>query len=149
MNRRALGIVALLATFLAGAAAGAAMTRLFSRTQMNATLKTGDMSAVLDDLQLSSEQRLTADSILARSEPQTEATMRELAERLARIADSVDAQLRATLTPEQRRRLDQMQRKQLFVLKHKSKTGSEVVDTVVPTRSGSSSAVRHTPTSPP
>jgi Spy/CpxP family protein refolding chaperone len=149
MNRRALGIVALLSTFFAGAAAGAAVTRLWSRTQMNATLKTGDMSGVLDDLQLSSQQRLNADSILARSEPQTEATMRELAERLAWIADSVDAQLRATLTPEQRRRLDQMQRKPLFVLKHKSKTGSEVLDTVVPARSGSSSAVRHTPTSPP
>jgi hypothetical protein len=46
------------------------------------------------------------------------------------VADSVDAQLRAILTPQQRRQLDALQRKPVFLLKRRSTTGPDVVDTV-------------------
>ncbi len=132
LNQRALGSVVLTLTFLAGAVAGTVALKVWSRSEMCATLKTSNMSAVLDELSLTRAQRLTADSILEHSAPRTEAIMLELARRMRSVADSVDTQLRSILTPQQQRRLDELQRKRVFLLKRRSKSGAEVVDTVYP-----------------
>ena len=88
---------------IAGASAGIAGDRLLApRIRVRAAI--GDMSGVFDRLALSPEQRRRAEAIVARSAPRSEAIMLELAERLRDVADSVDAELRAILTPEQRLR---------------------------------------------
>lgn len=130
LSQRSLGGLALTVTFLAGVAAGAVATKVWSRPDMQATLRTGNMAAVLDELRLSPAQRETADSILEHSAPRTEGIMLELAGRLSGVADSVDAQLRAILTPQQQTRLEEFRRKPVFLLKRRSKEGTEVVDTL-------------------
>jgi len=132
LSPRALGGVVLAIAFLAGVAVGVAAVKVSSRSDTAATLKTSNMAVVLDELMLDSAQRVSADSIVQRSAPRTEAVMIEFAGRLASVADSVDAQLRAILTPQQRRRLDGLRRKPVFLLKHRSKAGSETVDTLRP-----------------
>ena len=134
LGRRSLGMIVLLVTFAAGVAIGALMTRLSSSTEPHTTLRPRNMSAILDKLQLSTAQRVAADSILDHSEPRTDAIMLELAQRLGSVADSVDGQLRAILTPAQRQRLDALRKKPIFMLKRNSVNG-ETVDTVFRSRS--------------
>ena len=58
--------------------------------------------------------------------------MLETGERLSVIADSVDAELRAILSPEQRARLDAMRSDRRMMLKRKIVTpGGTRVDTIV------------------
>ena len=133
-SQRALGGIVLASTFFAGAATGAAALKVWSRPHYRATIGTSGMSAVLDDLHLTRAQRVAADSILGHSAPQSEALMLEMARRMSSVADSVDRQLRAILTAQQRQRLDELQRKPLFLLKRRSSGGAEIVDTVYPGR---------------
>jgi hypothetical protein len=130
---RAIVISLLTLAFIAGASAGVAGDRLLTpRLQLRASL--GDMSAVFDRLQLSPEQRRHADSIVARSTPRSQAIMIEVAERLRAVADSVDAELRAILTPEQRVRLDSLRRGSRMLLKRRVVTpGGTRVDTLFDT----------------
>jgi hypothetical protein len=115
---RAIVISLVVLAFTAGAAAGVAGGRLFTPTvRVRASL--GDMSGVLDRLELSREQRRQADSIVARSAPRSEAIMLELADRLRSVSDSVDAELRAVLTAEQRVRLDSLRQGSRVLLKRK------------------------------
>ena len=58
--------------------------------------------------------------------------MRELAERLQNVSDSLDAELRAILTPPQRARLDSLRRRPLFMLKRKTPGSATTVDTLFP-----------------
>jgi hypothetical protein len=60
--------------------------------------------------------------------------MREVAERLQIVSDSVDAELRAVLTPEQRARLDSQRRAPMFMIKRKMPGSATTVDTVFPGR---------------
>ena len=91
-----------------------------------------DMSAVLDRLELTREQRRRADSIVARSAPRSEAIMLEVGERLQAVADTVDRELRAVLTAEQQTLLDSMRTGPRLVLKRKDSGSSGArVDTVV------------------
>lgn len=121
-------------TFLAGAAAGVSALEIWSPSGSRVTIKASSMSTVLDELRLTPARRRTADSILARSAPQSESLMVDLARRMSTVADSVDLQLRAVLTPQQRRRLDELRRKPVFLLRRRSKGGAEIVDTVYPGR---------------
>lgn len=75
-----------------------------------------------------------AESILEASAPRSEEAMREAAGRLQDVADSVDAQLRVILTPEQRTRLDRLRRQPVFMLKRKAPGRETTVDTVRPNR---------------
>jgi hypothetical protein len=119
------GLVLLLVVFVAGAAAGIGVDRAAHPRQV-LRLKTG-MPEILGRLGLSPAQRRAADSILVRSVPRAEAAMREMVPRLGAIADSLDAELRAILTPAQRVRLDSLGGHRLLLLKRK--TGAKV-DTV-------------------
>jgi hypothetical protein len=124
--------------FIGGASAGITGDRLLApRIRMRATID--DMSGVFDRLALSPEQRRRAEAIVARSAPRAEAIMLQVAEQLRNVADSVDAELRAILTPEQRLRLDSLRPDSRLMLKRKVVTprGTRVdtlFDTSMPKR---------------
>lgn len=124
-----------LMAFIAGASAGVVGDRVLARRILvRATL--GDMSDVLDRLDLTPEQRRQADSIVLHSEPRSREVLIELGERLRRVADSVDNELRAILTPRQRLRLDSLRTDSRLLLKRKvlTPTGARV-DTLLDTGS--------------
>ncbi len=129
---RAIAVALLALAFVAGAAAGVAADRLLTPKPTIRARITRDMSAVLDKLGLTSQQRAQADSIIQRSAPRTEAAMLEVAERLRNVSDSVDTELRAILTTEQRARLNSLRRQPLFMLKRKTPGSATKVDTVFP-----------------
>jgi Spy/CpxP family protein refolding chaperone len=131
---RTLGIILLGLIFAAGIAAGVAADRVLGAGQvLRVKLETPD-AGVLDRLGLTPEQRERAEAIMARRAPRTEAMMLEVGERLQLIADSVDAEFRAVLTPEQRIRLDSLRSGQRLLLKRKvtRPDGSIATDTVFP-----------------
>ena len=123
----------MLLAFVAGASAGVAGDRLLTpRVRLRTTFD--DMSGVFDRLRLTAEQRRQAEEIVAGSAPRTRAVMLELGERLQRVADSVDLELRAILTPEQRLRLDSLRSDSRLLLKQKVITpGGIRVDTLLDT----------------
>jgi hypothetical protein len=128
----------LVVTFAAGMFAGIGADRLLA-PRLRIRGPADDMSAVLDRLSLTPAQRVQAEAIVARTAPRAQAVMTELAERLRVVADSVDAELRAILTPEQRLRLDALRREPRFMLKRKmaTPTGTRVdtlIDSVLPSR---------------
>jgi hypothetical protein len=94
------------------------------------------MSGVLDRLGLTPEQRSRAEAILQRHTPRTEDLMAELSTRLAAVSDSLDAELRALLTPAQRELLDSLRSRQPLILRRKQPGpgGTSVVDTIFPPR---------------
>ena len=130
---RAIAWLLLALAFVAGAAAGVTADRLFAPKPVLRTRITRDMSGALDRLGLTAQQRAQADSIMERSAPRSERAMREVAERLQYVSDSVDAELRAILTPSQRTRLDSLRRQPLFMLKRKNPGSATTVDTLFPT----------------
>ena len=120
----------ILLAFAAGAAAGVVADRVLAPEPTVRTRVTRDMSRVLDGLRLTPDQRVRAESILGASAPRSEAALREAAARLQDVADSVDAQLRAILTPEQQTRLGRLRRQPVFMLKRKAPGEATTVDTV-------------------
>jgi hypothetical protein len=128
---RAIAGALLALAFVAGAAAGLIADRLLVPTPTIRTRIVRDMSSVLDKLGLTAQQRVQAESIIQQSGPRTEEAMREVAERLRLVSDSVDAELRAILTTDQRARLDSLKRAPMFMIKRKT-PGSTTVDTVFP-----------------
>jgi Spy/CpxP family protein refolding chaperone len=129
---RLIGAALLLAAFIAGAAAGLAFDRVVRPEPRLKTFVVADMSRVLDRLDLTTQQRAKADSILQRRAPTTERMMLDVADRLRGLSDSVDAELRAILTPQQRVRLDSLRGERKIMLKRKTMGagGTTVVDTV-------------------
>lgn len=130
---RAIAAALLALAFIGGAAAGVIADRLLTPAPTIRTRIVRDMSSVLDKLSLTQEQRARAEALIQRSGPRTEEAMREVADRLRVVSDSVDAELRAILTPEQRTRLDSLKRAPVFMLKRMT-PGSTTVDTVFPKR---------------
>jgi hypothetical protein len=129
-DARRRGIILLATALVAGALAGIASDRaLLSRRPVGTRvmLRSNDL---LDQLELSREQRVAAESILARSSPSSEIVMRELALRLSAIADSANRELASILSPAQRAKLDSITRGPLFLLKRKDALGRERVDTI-------------------
>ncbi len=121
-----------LLALVTGASAGVVGDRLASpRVTIRTTF--GDMSNVLDRLELTPEQRRQADSIVLRSEPRSRQVLIELSERLRSVADSVDRELRSILTPPQQLRLDSMRTEPRFMLKLKSGQDGGRVDTLLDT----------------
>lgn len=101
---------------VAGIAAGVIGTRLLTPTRQ-LRLAPSNMSAVLDRLDLTDQQRSQAAAILDRSAPRSRAIMMDMAQQLRRVADSVDAELRAILTEAQRARLDSLREEPRFLLR--------------------------------
>jgi len=130
---RAIAWSLLALAFVAGAAAGVTADRLFAPEPVLRTRITRDMSGPLDKLGLTPQQRAQTDSIMERSAPRAERAMREVAERLQIVSDSLDAELRAVLTPPQRARLDSLRRQPMFMLKRKTPGSETTVDTLFPT----------------
>lgn len=131
------GLLAL--AFVAGAAAGVTADRWFApKTTVRARI-TRDMSGTLDKLGLTPEQRARAEAIIERSAPRSEQAMREIAERLQSVSDSVDAEVRAILTIAQRASLDSLRRQPIFMLKRKTPGSATTVDTLFPTPRDSAS----------
>lgn len=129
---RLIGAAMLLAAFIAGVAAGLAFDRVVQPEPGLKTVVVADMSRVLDKLELTAQQRGKADSVLQRRAPTTERMMLDVAERLRGLSDSVDAELRAILTAQQRVRLDSLRSDRKLMLKRKTlgPGGTTVVDTV-------------------
>jgi Spy/CpxP family protein refolding chaperone len=129
---RLIGAALLLAAFIAGAAVGFAFDRVVRPEPRLKTFVVADMSRVLDRLELTTRQRAQADSILQRRAPTTERMMLDVADRLRGLSDSVDAELRSILTPQQRARLDSLRGERKLMLKRKTigAGGATVVDTV-------------------
>ena len=119
--------------FVAGVSAGVVGDRVMApRVRLRATLD--DMSSVFDRLRLTPEQRRQAEAIASRRMPRSREVMIELGERLRQVADSVDAELRAVLTPEQRAVLDSLRSDSRLLLKRKTLTpGGVRVDTILDT----------------
>ena len=122
----------LVMAFVAGAAAAVTVDRVLTSQPVLSARITRDMSGPLDKLELTPQQRAQADSIMQRSAPRAERAMREVAERLQNVSDSLDAELRAILTPPQRARLDSLRRQPIFMLKRKTPENGTTVDTVFP-----------------
>jgi len=120
--------------FAAGAVVGVAADRWLAPAPVLGTRVIRDMSTVLDGLGLTPDQRASAEAILERSAPRSEDAMREAAGRLQVVADSLDAELRAILTPEQRTRLDELRSRPVFMIKRKTPGGGTTVDTLHPNR---------------
>jgi len=116
--------------FIAGASAGFAGERLMVGKTIRVRA-VHDMDGVLDRLGLTPEQRRVADSIVARSAPRAEAIILEVGERLRAVSDSVDAELRSVLTPNQRIRLDSMRSGSPLLVRRKVRPGGvTTVDTL-------------------
>src|SRR5687767_1253484 len=115
---------------VAGAAAGVAVDRNAGPGRVIKTRVDGGLSQLYDRLDLTPEQRELADSVVARRAPQTEQLMREMADRLHAISDSVDAEFRVHLSPAQRATLDSLKQRQTLILKRKTPAGATIIDTV-------------------
>jgi uncharacterized membrane protein len=109
----------LVLTFFAGVGIGgtAVYARLFSRQQpatsfapRHATvLGTGTfLPPGYAELGLTADQRRAVRAILENTRPHTDSILRETLPAMREAMDTMQAQLRAVLTPEQRRRLDEM-----------------------------------------
>ncbi len=115
--------------FAAGAAGGMAADRWLPPPDDTDIRITRDFSGLFDALRLSTDQRRQARVLMEQSAPRSEAVLRQVAEQLRSVADSVDGELRKLLTPAQRARLDSLRRGPVFVLKRKTARGT-VVDTL-------------------
>jgi hypothetical protein len=121
MTGRSRGVILLVACFVAGIAVGVAGDRALRDNPGPVVRFTSSLPDALDKLDLTREQRQAADSLLAQRTPRTDAVMREAIPRLAAIADSLDAELRALLTPAQRTKLDSLKVGRLLLLKRGGK----------------------------
>jgi hypothetical protein len=130
---RAIMVSIIVLAFIAGISAGILGTKLLTPS-VRIRSSMDDMSAVFDRLGLTPEQRAQATEIASRSAPRSREIMLELGERLKSVADSVDAELRAILTPAQRLVLDSLRRDSRLLLKRKVMTpGGQRVDTLLDT----------------
>jgi Spy/CpxP family protein refolding chaperone len=108
--------------FAAGAFAGVAWERARDAQPMFRVMVDGGRTRIdaLDELGLTDAQRQQIDGVFRRAQPRTDAVMKEMLPRLRAVTDSVNAELQAVLTPEQRRRLGRVQPRRVFELPHDS-----------------------------
>ena len=127
-------VIVLVAAFAAGIGAGVLADRLIlNKPVVRARVVAGDMSRVLDGLDLTDEQRRQADSIISRRAPASESAMIQFAEQLRALSDSVDRELRQILTPTQRARLDSLRLAgpQMMVKRKRMTPAGTTVDTIL------------------
>jgi Spy/CpxP family protein refolding chaperone len=104
------------ALFAAGAAAGVAWERTRGgepsfRVRVNKGRATVE---AFDELGLTDEQRRRIEQIFTRAQPRTDAVLRETLPRLRAVTDSINDEIHAVLTPEQRRRLGKVEPRRVF-----------------------------------
>lgn len=104
---RWIGILVLVATFVVGALAGAATTRVLAG-ESHSQAEHGERhhTSLLDQLDLTPVQRQHADSILTRRRKQMDAFWAQYGPQLRVIIDSTRAEIRAILTPAQQAKED-------------------------------------------
>ena len=129
-NPALIGIGVIVLAFAAGVGSGVSADRFLAHRSAPNRRVVQDMSGVLDQLALTASQRREAQAILEREAPHSERAMVELAARLRRISDSVDAELRLILTPAQRVKLDSLRHPPTFILKHEESSGMSTFDTL-------------------
>lgn len=145
-GRRAWAAGLLAATFVAGAIAGYSVAGLRERSsaapfrddsgEVRFRVREG-LPPAFEQLGLTVEQRAAVLEILARARPKTDTALQEMIPRLRALTDSVDAEIRAVLRPEQRERLSTIRgaREPVLLLKRAAPGGGAPrVDTLVPER---------------
>lgn len=112
----ALGVFA--ALFAAGAAAGVAWERTRAKAPMFRVHVNGGDARIdaLAELGLTDEQRRRIEQVFERAQPRTDAVLRETLPRLRAVTDSINAEIQAVLTPQQRRRLGRVEPRRVFEL---------------------------------
>ena len=112
----ALGVFA--ALFAAGAAAGIAWERTRVEPPMFRVHVNGGDARIeaLEELGLTDAQRRRIEQVFERAQPRTDAALRETLPRLRAVTDSINAEIQAVLTPEQRRRLGRVEPRRVFEL---------------------------------
>jgi Spy/CpxP family protein refolding chaperone len=110
----ALGVLA--ALFAAGAAAGIAWERTRSEAPMFRVHVNGGRAQVdaFRELGLTDAQRRRIEQIFARAQPRTDAVLRETLPRLRAVTDSINTEIQAVLTPEQRKKLGRVEPRRVF-----------------------------------
>jgi Spy/CpxP family protein refolding chaperone len=110
----ALGVFA--ALFAAGAAAGIAWERTRAHEPMFRVRVDRSQARVeaFDGLGLTDDQRRRIEQIFTRAQPRTDAVLRETLPRLRAVTDSINAEVQAVLTPEQRRKLGRVEPRRVF-----------------------------------
>lgn len=104
LRLRAIGLLA--AMFIAGALAGAGLTRALGPRGREPPPPPGMM--LYAHLGLDREQEARARAIFEAHRPELDAVLRDALPRARAIQDAIDREMRAYLTPEQARRLDEM-----------------------------------------
>ena len=107
------GIALLAIAFVVGALGGMAAERIRATRARPAPLEGMQMRGGLPhgfgELNLTSEQREQINAIFRSSRPRTDSVLRASLPQLEAIHDSVRAEIRAVLTPDQQRRFDEME----------------------------------------
>jgi Spy/CpxP family protein refolding chaperone len=113
---RLVGFALIAVVFLVGSMTGAAMDRVIStRTAVReAATQKEPRGHIIDQVEMTGEQRARIDAILERRSERMSATWAEISPRLEAITDSARVEIMGVLTPEQRaeyeRRLDERAR---------------------------------------
>lgn len=109
------------AVFAAGAAAGVAWERTRgARPELRVMVHGGRAQVdAFGDVGLTPEQRRRIEQIFVRAQPRTDRVLHETLPRLRAVTDSINLEIEAVLTPEQRRRLGPRQRR-VFDMHHES-----------------------------
>jgi Spy/CpxP family protein refolding chaperone len=98
---RLLGFALIAATFLAGGMAGAAFDRVITTDTKGGAPAEG-RGHVIDQVEMTPEQRATIDAILERRSERMQSAWAEISPRLEAITDSARAEIMEVLTPGQR-----------------------------------------------
>lgn len=114
-RNRLLGVTMLAVTFGVGGLAGAAFTRVLEAQQAEASTASAgggrceeNKTSILDQLDLSAEQRARIDAIMAARRDQTESFWDSAGPSLSAIMDATRAEVRAVLTPAQQAEYDRL-----------------------------------------
>jgi Spy/CpxP family protein refolding chaperone len=104
------------ALFAAGVAAGVAWERARGEETGFRIRVEGGRARVeaFDELGLTDDQRRRIEQIFADAQPRTDAVLHETLPRLRAVTDSINAEIQAVLTPEQRRRLGRLEPRRVF-----------------------------------
>lgn len=116
---RVLGVALLAATFIAGALAGAAVDRVLSADEPERVERDRDgdrgRSYIIEQVEMSEEQRSTIELILEERSERMRAVWREVEPRMDAVTDSARMEIMEVLTPEQRaeyeRKLEERRKK--------------------------------------
>lgn len=121
---RLMAVLAFAVTFAAGAASMSAIDRWSRRSQ--ASVEPNGWGEVASRLDLTPAQREQVEQVFARYQPSTDAILTSLIPRLTAVSDSMQREIDALLTPDQRAELKALQRPATFLLRRKSPGGTRI-----------------------